>query len=136
MSGATIGQHTRHFIEFFQCLLQQAPSGVLNYDLRRRNPAIENSPQAALAAIEDIQAAILHLDLSQELRLEGDLNGPFFVSTNTGRELLYNLEHCIHHLAIIKIGLAILKPQLTLSEHFGLAASTAKHRKGQLRDSN
>ncbi len=50
LSNATIGQHTRHVIEFFQCLQEQADSRVINYSLRKRNPLIEENKGAALAA--------------------------------------------------------------------------------------
>ena len=48
MSNSTIGQHTRHFIEFFQCLLEQVKEQKVNYCLRRRNLLIEEDPQAAI----------------------------------------------------------------------------------------
>jgi hypothetical protein len=34
LSSATIGEHTRHVIEMFQCLLNNYESGVVNYDER------------------------------------------------------------------------------------------------------
>ncbi|MDX1476670.1 MAG: hypothetical protein R3301_03155 [Saprospiraceae bacterium] len=46
------------------------------------------------------------------------------------RELIYNIEHTIHHLAIIKIGLAIIAPDIPLPAHFGVAPSTVKYKQG------
>jgi hypothetical protein len=48
--------------------------------------------------------------------------------SNIERELMYNIEHTIHHLAIIKIGLNAVAPQIALSEHFGVAPSTIRHK--------
>ena len=33
LGNATIGQHSRHIIELFQCLTDQYASGTINYDL-------------------------------------------------------------------------------------------------------
>ena len=48
LSDSTIGQHVRHIIELFQCLLNQYDGGVINYDLRERNQAIENGVEFAV----------------------------------------------------------------------------------------
>ena len=45
------------------------------------------------------------------------------------RELHYNVEQCIHHLALIKVALKIIRPDIELSESFGVAPSTIQHRK-------
>ncbi|MDX1476826.1 MAG: hypothetical protein R3301_03935, partial [Saprospiraceae bacterium] len=44
--GASIGQHTRHFLEFFQCLLDQIDDTApeVNYAARARHLAIETDP--------------------------------------------------------------------------------------------
>jgi hypothetical protein len=39
LSSATIGEHTRHVIEMFQCLINNYESGVVNYDERARYSA-------------------------------------------------------------------------------------------------
>lgn len=136
LSDSTIGQHTRHFIEFYQCLLQQADSGIINYDLRQRDRTIEEQPEVALMVIENVIMNLQKLQPERVVRLEAEMNGTIQVTSNLGRELLYNLEHCIHHLAIIKIGLAIISPALQLPATFGIAASTTKHREGHLSVSN
>ena len=45
------------------------------------------------------------------------------IESNYFRELLYNLEHCIHHQALIKV--AILQVEsITIGRDFGVARST------------
>jgi hypothetical protein len=51
----------------------------------------------------------------------------FKVQTNYFRELLYNLEHSIHHQALIKV--AVLKNKnIQLCSEFGVAKSTIEYR--------
>ena len=50
------------------------------------------------------------------------------IESNYTRELLYNLEHCVHHQALIKV--AILQwNHLQIDENFGVARSTIEYRK-------
>jgi len=129
MSDSTIGQHTRHFIEFYQCLLDQADSKNINYCLRKRDQLIEQNPQAANKAINNIKERLTDLDFEKEVTLFTAKENGNRVKSTIGRELYYNIEHCIHHLALIKIGLLIIQPNLTLPSHFGFAPSTIQHRK-------
>lgn len=133
LSNSTIGQHTRHFIEFYQCLLIQVKTGIINYDLRRRNKQIEMYPTFALGIVNEIIDELPKLNINQNLILQTDFDQYDKVSTNTTREVLYNLEHCIHHLAIIKIGLKIIKPDFQLPENFGVATSTVRFKNQQIR---
>ena len=129
---SSIGQHTRHFIEFFQCLLAQTPGKVIDYDARTRNHRIETDPIYAVEIIEDIIQGFQQHDLQEKLVLESCYNPSgehkVRVETSFERELVYNIEHCIHHMAIIKIGLKIAQPKLELPAHFGVAPSTVRYR--------
>ena len=129
MSGSTIGQHTRHFIEFYQCLLNQANSKNINYCLRERDQLIEGDPSVALKSIYKIKEKLIELQLEEEVTVHTAKENGTVVKSTTGRELLYNIEHCIHHLALIKIGLFIVRPNLFLPPNFGIAPSTIQHRK-------
>lgn len=132
LSGSTIGQHTRHIIEFYQCLLEQSSghsSTTINYSERRRDFLIESVPAHALNCIDEICIRIKDLNTSQFCILDGEEHGSDKgVTTTIGRELIYNIEHTIHHLAIIKIALRSVMPSLHLPEHFGVAPSTIRHR--------
>jgi len=133
LSFASIGQHTRHIIEFYQCLIDQCSSGKINYDERIRNEIIETSTFTAMEALTDIINDIKEVASYKQLQLvvsfDSDSDDYETVPTSTQRELVYNLEHVIHHLAIIKIGLAVLAPELQLPEGFGVAPSTIKYQK-------
>ncbi|MEQ8706651.1 MAG: DinB family protein [Phaeodactylibacter sp.] len=134
LQDSSIGQHTRHYIEFFECLIAQSqqPGGEIDYSKRQRSPEVETHPGQALKRIDHICDQLQQLEQARPLQLQcRDLQQtqvPFTVATNLERELVYNIEHTIHHLAIIKIGLAIVAPNLKLPEAFGTAPSTVAHR--------
>lgn len=135
LSGSSIGQHTRHLIEFFQCLVQQSASGVIDYDARQRNLSIEQDPLYAAASVQTLMKQLLEEKFKNELYLvvnyatQGeDIHQ---LATTFERELVYNIEHTIHHLAMIKVGFAIAAPDITLPTGFGVAPSTLRHREAQ-----
>lgn len=127
LSNATIGEHIRHIIEMFQCLENQYDNGIINYDMRERNVLIQTNPEYALQVVKQIQNQLGRPD--KKIVLQQMIDGEEIrIESNYFRELLYNLEHCIHHQALIKV--AILKHQrLNVSENFGVARSTIEYRK-------
>jgi hypothetical protein len=133
LSGSTIGQHTRHIIEFYNCLLEQSrdvATPVINYANRRRDYQIESQPDLALRYVDTISAQLRELDPSIRCLLSCAEHGQddIMVDSTIGREMIYNIEHTIHHLAIVKIALKSHVPTITLPEHFGVAPSTIRHR--------
>jgi polyribonucleotide nucleotidyltransferase len=126
LSNASIGEHTRHIIEMFLCLENQYQSGIVNYDKRERNIQIQTNTEFAIKSIEKIKT---YLDKSdKKIELQQIIDGEEIrIDSNYFRELLYNLEHCIHHQALIKV--AILKyDSLTINANFGVARSTIEYR--------
>ena len=125
LSGSSVGEHTRHIIEMFQCLIRFYVGGTIDYDLRERNKELEASTTSAITAIQQVKANLdkENCDLLLAQRIQGD---EIVVNTSYFRELLYNLEHCIHHQALIKIGVRNLN--VTVSPNFGVARSTILYR--------
>jgi hypothetical protein len=127
LSQASIGEHTRHIVEMFQCLENQYDSGIVNYDKRARNILIQTDTDFAQNQILNIQnnlekenknLTLVQIIDKEEIRIE----------SNYFRELLYNLEHCIHHQALIKV--AVLQfENITIDHNFGVARSTIEYRK-------
>lgn len=126
LSNATIGEHTRHIIEMFQCLENFYDSGLVNYDKRARNITIQTSTEFAIKSIIDIQNNLKKENKKIELQqiIDGE---EIRIDSNYHRELLYNLEHCIHHQALIKV--AILQCEnIQIDANFGVARSTIEYR--------
>jgi uncharacterized damage-inducible protein DinB len=131
LSQSTIGQHLRHTLEFFICFQQGYENGIVNYDRRAHDKLIESDPYVALAAINDILKFVSQLkERSLKLEVGYDLDSDQFVTidTTSTRELVYNIEHAVHHMAIIKIGVREIAPYLNLAKDFGIAASTIRYK--------
>ncbi|MCB0840614.1 MAG: DinB family protein [Bacteroidetes bacterium] len=129
-SNSSIGQHTRHIVEFLQCLIEQCPARVVNYENRKRNRRIEEDPQYTIECIDQIIEKLHSGTLPENLILETVYDNSIVhrVESTLDRELIYNIEHAIHHMAMIKIGLKVLAPELHLPENFGVAPSTIRYR--------
>ena len=127
LSNATIGEHTRHIIEMFQCLENQYEYGIVNYDIRKRDYLIQTNTDFAQKCILQILNQIEKPNKS--LQLQQIIDGEeLLIDTNYNRELLYNLEHCIHHQAMIKVAV-IQSATIKIDENFGVARSTIEYRK-------
>jgi len=126
--NASIGQHTRHYIELYQCLLWRKEKKIINYDSRPRNRLIETDTAAAQKIIRTIQIKLTQIEIGEKIFLQSAMTDSDKVVTSIERELIYNYEHCLHHLAIIKIGLHTIQPNLVLPNHFGIAPSTLVYR--------
>ena len=130
LSDSSIGQHVRHVLEFYLCLLHAQDSGIVNYDARQRDLELQTEVKRAIDTIDHL---ILRIDASRvdvPLTLKGDhgteVPQPFEVTSNFQRELAFNLEHSIHHQALIKVGLRDLGVSMT-GAHFGVAPSTVRN---------
>ncbi|MEO8372462.1 MAG: DinB family protein [Candidatus Solibacter sp.] len=126
------GGHLRHIIEFYQAFLDGLDSSHIDYDARRRDPAIERSRTAANAAI---QAILRGLHAAGPLRSEriiwvkmedcpAVVTRPFMESS-VSRELQLLSSHTIHHFALIAMTLRLHGVQL--DPEFGMAPSTLRY---------
>jgi hypothetical protein len=128
LHGSSVGQHVRHTLEFYQCLLHQSPSGQIDYDARLRNLQLETDPAVALLAVEVLTEKILLLNPDTVLQLHSTFQEHTIKTKSTlARELIYLIEHTIHHFAIIKIALHEQYPDVKLPANFGVAYSTIKY---------
>jgi hypothetical protein len=131
LNGSSIGAHTRHVIELFQCLLNGYESSVINYDKRERSLSIEQDKNIAINLLKATanKISLPNKDLIlQGFYCEDNEIEESEVKTNYFRELIYNLEHSIHHMALIRIGIKELS-NINLPENFGVAPSTIQYKK-------
>ena len=147
LSNSSIGEHTRHIIELFEIPIQEYEKGIIDYDNRKRNVKIQTEIDFAIERINTILSEIEKENKPLEvlvrfktMKTTNDKNAiksdgvntftnnqAESIQSNYIREILYNLEHCIHHQAIIKIGLKTLNKNI-VDENFGVAKSTINYR--------
>lgn len=131
LGNVSLGQHLRHTLEFYLCLESGCKGGVINYDKRAHDKIIEVDKILALATINRIKEFINNYKTDFKLKLEVgyelDSEESIEMSTNYFRELTYNIEHAVHHMAIMKIGIREVANYITLPADFGIAASTVRY---------
>jgi hypothetical protein len=114
-------------------MLEGSARGMVNYDERKHDSELENNRELCLKQLNMLGAGIESLRGQDISRLAGSYSpedgSGFSVPTNAERELVYNIEHAIHHMAIIRIAVQHEFPQITISKDFGYAVSTLKHLK-------
>ena len=127
--NATIGQHVRHIIELFLCLEKGYDEGFVNYEKRKRDYRIETDKNVAVGLLKDIYRRLEreNRDIVLEAEDYGDVAEVVDIPSNYYRELAYNLEHTIHHMALIRVGINEVST-IALPDEFGVAYSTIKYR--------
>lgn len=133
LDGASIGKHIRHVVELYETLVSLTDESVISYDKRARDPKTEQNRLAAAGKIDYLFARIESVENDRDLILLADYSTterePLRIHTTLFRELAYNLEHSIHHQAVIRIALNIMNLARHADASFGYAPSTIRHNK-------
>ncbi len=127
---STVGQHVRHITEFYLCALKSNENGVVDYDARERNLLIEIDKDFTIETLRNVKNQLNSLKSDRNLILKSKFGGDeaMDIPSSLFRELTYLIEHTIHHLAIIKIGLNEVYPEINIPKNFGVAHSTLRYR--------
>ncbi|NIJ52937.1 hypothetical protein [Dyadobacter arcticus] len=132
LSTNSVGRHLRHILEFYDLAVRAGNTGKLNYDKRERNLLLENDPREAILKMKELIVFIRMMKDDMVLKLEAsysaDVRNDVKITTTFYRELLYNVEHAVHHMAIMAIAVKVEFRHIRLSENFGIAYSTIQHK--------
>ncbi|MEO1256679.1 MAG: DinB family protein [Bacteroidota bacterium] len=135
LSGATFGQHIRHTLEFFICLYDARNQRRVNYDHRKHDQHIETDKKLAQSVIQSIMGFLDQHEGDFELTFEANYTEQEgenqSMRSSFYRELAYNIEHAIHHMALIKVAVNQSLSYISLPEFFGVASSTIRYRAGE-----
>lgn len=126
LSQSSLGQHFRHIIEFYQILKKSTKSGIINYDKRERHKDLEECLNAANIATAEI-INWLEKDIDDRYLKLRQMSSGSTLDSSLKRELQYVYEHTTHHMAIIKIAMRSINPDLELNGSFGVADSTVAY---------
>jgi len=102
LSGNTLAKHIRHILELHVQLISGIDNNEINYDKRERNLLIEHNKTYTIDFIKDL---IVKINLIENREIQITLNTTInddevIVKSSLERELVYNIEHAIHHMAI------------------------------------
>lgn len=128
LAKASIGSHTRHIIELAQCMVDGYHKGEIDYINRNRNLVLESDRNLAqselISLVSKIRLSDKQLRVVVEDSYEMDVQEVF---TTFFREVIYNTEHSVHHLALIRVALIEMKLDVVNAD-FGVANSTIKYK--------
>lgn len=122
LSGSSVGEHVRHSIEMYQCLINGYANTAINYSNRKRNVEMETSAVYAVQCLQNILQQLPTIDKPISVMNEGEE-----LISSIKRELMYCNEHLIHHMALIKVAVNEIG-KYKVSATFGVAPSTIKFR--------
>ena len=128
LNQVSVGEHLRHSLEFYACLKAGISKGAVNYDDRKRDKKLQTDPLYAIAVMEELSLFFTAVEENQSLDLHTQEAALEAVPSSVARELLYCLDHAIHHQALIKIGLKEMNLGHLVRPEFGIAYSTLRFR--------
>ncbi len=124
------GKHVRHVLDHILTFIPSIETGVLDYNRRNRDSDVETNWQAAQTQLEDILKTLntleindTKLDVISEIDTCSTKNDRF--TSNVPREVLYLINHTMHHAAYIK--LLAKNCGVDLPDNIGVAPATATH---------
>lgn len=130
--SGSIGAHVRHCVDHVTALLDRTAGGEMTYDDRQRDTALEQNRRLAVETLRRLAGRVREMaprtsDVLITLWTMLDRRGTRArVRTSLGRELVFVLQHTIHHEAVVAVLLA--GGGRVLPGHFGLAPSTPRNR--------
>ncbi|WP_339699829.1 hypothetical protein [uncultured Roseivirga sp.] len=133
LSKNSIGKHIRHIIEFYDLMMVGHTTGKVDYDKRSHDKVLEENRVLAIEKMNSLSLEIMAISQDQPITMYAnysvDGNDPVTIDTTLFRELQYNIEHAVHHMAIIKIALLNAFSEVKIPESFGVAYSTIKYQR-------
>ncbi len=132
---SSIGDHYRHILDHFSCLLAGLPERSVDYDARERDTRIAEDLEFAAWMTESLLGQMDDFSrgsndvLAEPLRVTYSVgygtNGPDTMTSTVGREIAFSVSHAVHHFAIVRLIAETFGTKLPAD--FGVAPSTLNH---------
>ncbi len=132
LENGTLARHVRHVLEFYECLFISNTGDTVCYDDRKRNLILEENVRFASDYIDEIIDRVEQVDINKRLLLKSKYEqAEILMESSLFREITYNIEHTVHHLAIIRIAILSELKYINLASTLGYADSTVQFLKSQ-----
>jgi hypothetical protein len=112
-----------------QCVLIGYNCNSIDYINRNRDMQLETDLPFAINSISSLINNVIKVDKLVQLVTENaNGNTGKTITTTYYREIVYNTEHTIHHLALIKVALYEMNLNI-VDKNFGMAYATIQYNK-------
>lgn len=142
-TASRTGTHLRHIYDHISALLEGVKDGkkdgvdkgLVDYNRRHRNSVEERDVESSRKRLAFLRSQLRHwlqtsatVTVVSEIDCTETINQQF--ESSVEREMLYLINHTLHHLAYVS--LALTHAGLELPSHIGLAPSTASFLREEL----
>ncbi|MBN4069062.1 hypothetical protein JYT12_00295 [Beggiatoa alba] len=133
---STMGRHVRHVLDHYSALQVGVVNNMIDYDRRSRDSVIETDPMIATKQLNDLVVWMedsISLDAPLKMKTEISMNNQescqesCVVNSTLQRELIYLLNHTIHHVAYITLVLRTFG--IKIDQYIGVAPATQSYLK-------
>lgn len=129
---SSIGGHTRHILDVFDCIFEGLPTSNVNLIKRKRNTLVENKTDEGIRYFKSIIAKLVSIenrDLNEIIQVTDDLGEGIVTANYTiASALIQAHSHAIHHFA--SVGYVISQLGIDLpDEDFGFNPTTPREPK-------
>lgn len=131
--GGGVGSQLRHVLDYYACFLRDLSDARVNYDLRERDPALEQERDRARERLVKLREELEALpgkveDGPLETRMECaglPEDQAVWSTSSTFRELQFLASHTVHHFALV--ALLLSQRGVDVPVDMGVAPSTLEH---------
>lgn len=137
---SSLGCHVRHVLDHYSALQLGVTTGEINYDKRSRDSVIETDAEQAKEKVYSLitwlnENITTDVHLKMKTEISATKQETITIDSSLQRELIYLLNHTVHHMAQVTLALRIMG--ITINGQIGIAPATLTHlRKSEIRQAS
>ena len=127
---SSLGCHVRHVLDHYTALQVGVKSGLVDYDKRSRDSEVETNAELAIEKVNELIAWLSkNIATDVKLKMKSEISATCLetitMDSSLQRELIYLLNHTVHHMAQVSLALRIMG--ITINDQIGIAPATLTH---------
>jgi len=127
---SSLGCHVRHVLDHYEALQLGVTTGEVDYDRRNRDSVVETDAEQAKRNISALIAWLnenvaVDVCLKMKTEISASSQETVIIDSSLKRELIYLLNHTVHHMAQVTLALRIMG--ITIGDQIGIAPATLTH---------